>query len=108
MFRLANPRTILRVAAGREKHLWSAPTLSLYVADSIFVGDYSRPKATACCRLRNDPAMGSRSLKTGGQPLAVCRRRIFESGFRLQQSRYFRGLDTVGNNRVEWSAWCVL
>ena len=40
LFRLANPRCELRIAAGRERHLGSLQPLGLYAADSIFVGDY--------------------------------------------------------------------
>lgn len=40
LFRLANPRAELRIAAGREVHLRSLQPLGLYAADSIFVGDY--------------------------------------------------------------------
>jgi len=40
LFRLANPRAELRIAAGREMHLGSLQALGLYAADSIFVGDY--------------------------------------------------------------------
>ena len=40
MFRLANPRCELRIAAGREMHLGSLQPLGLYAANSIFVGDY--------------------------------------------------------------------
>jgi biotin synthase len=40
LFRLANPRCELRIAAGREMHLGSLQPLGLYPANSIFVGDY--------------------------------------------------------------------
>jgi len=40
LFRLANPRAEVRIAAGREVHLGSLQALGLYPADSIFVGDY--------------------------------------------------------------------
>jgi len=40
LFRLANPRGELRIAAGREMHLGSLQPLGLYPANSIFVGDY--------------------------------------------------------------------
>jgi biotin synthase len=40
LFRLANPKTELRIAAGRELHLGSLQALGLYPANSIFVGDY--------------------------------------------------------------------
>jgi biotin synthase len=44
MFRLANPRTVLRMAAGREQHLGPLQPLGLYAADSMFVGDYLTTK----------------------------------------------------------------
>jgi biotin synthase len=40
MFRLANPKSELRIAGGRELHLGSLQALGLYAANSIFVGDY--------------------------------------------------------------------
>jgi len=44
LFRLANPRCELRIAAGREMHLGSLQPLGLYPANSIFVGDYLTTK----------------------------------------------------------------
>lgn len=40
MFRFVNPSSELRIAGGRERHLRSLQPLGLYVANSIFVGDY--------------------------------------------------------------------
>jgi biotin synthase len=40
MFRFVNPKSELRIAGGRERHLRSLQPLGLYVANSIFVGDY--------------------------------------------------------------------
>lgn len=40
LFRLANPKCELRIAAGREVHLGPLQPLGLYPASSIFVGDY--------------------------------------------------------------------
>lgn len=40
MFRLTNPRTELRIAAGREVHLGPLQPLSLFAANSMFVGGY--------------------------------------------------------------------
>lgn len=40
MMRFVNPTSEIRIAGGREKHLRSLQPLSLYVANSIFVGDY--------------------------------------------------------------------
>ena len=44
LFRLANPRCELRIAAGREMHLGPLQPLGLYAANSIFVGDYLTTK----------------------------------------------------------------
>jgi len=40
LFRLANPKSELRIGAGRELHLGSLQALGLYAASSMFVGDY--------------------------------------------------------------------
>ncbi len=40
LFRLVNPSKEIRIAGGREYHLRSLQPLALYVADSIFIGDY--------------------------------------------------------------------
>jgi biotin synthase len=47
MFRLANPRSELRIAGGRELHLGTLQPLGLYPANSIFVGDYLTTKGQA-------------------------------------------------------------
>jgi biotin synthase len=44
LFRFVNPAMELRIAGGRELHLRSLQTLGLYVANSIFVGDYLTTK----------------------------------------------------------------
>jgi biotin synthase len=44
LFRLANPKCELRIAAGRELHLGPLQPLGLYPANSIFVGDYLTAK----------------------------------------------------------------
>lgn len=44
LFRLANPKCELRIAAGRELHLGPLQPLGLFPADSIFVGDYLTTK----------------------------------------------------------------
>ena len=40
MMRFVNPESELRIAGGRERHLRSLQPLGLYVANSLFVGDY--------------------------------------------------------------------
>ncbi|RMF38712.1 MAG: biotin synthase BioB [Planctomycetota bacterium] len=44
MMRFVNPSSEIRIAGGREKHLRSLQPLGLYVANSIFVGDYLTTK----------------------------------------------------------------
>ena len=44
MFRFANPDREIRIAGGREMHLGSLQPLSLYAANSVFVGDYLTTK----------------------------------------------------------------
>lgn len=44
LFRFVNPAMELRIAGGRELHLRSLQSLGLYVANSIFVGDYLTTK----------------------------------------------------------------
>jgi len=65
MFRFANPRCELRIAAGREMHLRSLQPLGLYVANSIFVGDYLTTKGQSCeedYRMIEDLGFDSRVL----------------------------------------------
>jgi biotin synthase len=62
LFRLANPRGELRIAAGREMHLGPLQPLGLYVANSIFIGGY---------------------LTTGGQPPEEDQRMIEALGFTI-------------------------
>jgi len=62
LFRLANPRSDLRAAAGRELHLGWLQPLALYAANSMFVGDY---------------------LTTQGQPPTEDYRMIQELGFEV-------------------------
>ncbi len=40
MVRFVNPSSELRIAGGRERHLRSLQPLGLYIANSLFVGDY--------------------------------------------------------------------
>jgi biotin synthase len=44
LLRLANSASEIRIAGGREMHLGSLQALGLYVANSIFVGDYLTTK----------------------------------------------------------------
>jgi biotin synthase len=47
MFRFVNPDRELRISGGREIHLRSLQPLGLYVANSVFVGDYLTTKGQA-------------------------------------------------------------
>lgn len=47
LFRFASPRSDLRIAAGREVHLGPLQPLGLFVANSIFVGDYLTTRGQA-------------------------------------------------------------
>lgn len=47
MFRFVNPDREIRIAGGRELHLRSVQPLGLYVANSLFVGDYLTTKGQA-------------------------------------------------------------
>ncbi len=44
LFRFLNPQASLRISGGRELHLRSLQSLGLYVANSIFIGDYLTTK----------------------------------------------------------------
>jgi biotin synthase len=60
MMRLVNPKSEIRIAGGREIHLGSLQALGLYLANSVFIGDY---------------------LTTKGQPPEADYRMIEEMGF---------------------------
>ncbi len=44
LYRFLNPKASLRISGGRELHLRSLQALGLYVANSIFIGDYLTTK----------------------------------------------------------------
>ena len=44
LFRFLNPKASLRISGGREIHLRSLQAMGLYVANSIFIGDYLTTK----------------------------------------------------------------
>lgn len=62
MFRFVNPKSELRIAGGRERHLRGLQPLGLYAANSLFVGDY---------------------LTTQGQPPSEDYRMIEDLGFEV-------------------------
>ena len=47
LFRMANPRTEIRIAGGREVNLRSLQCMGLYAANSMFVSDYLTTKGQA-------------------------------------------------------------
>ncbi len=47
MMRLVNPASEIRIAGGGELHLGSLQPLGLYIANSVFVGDYLTTKGQA-------------------------------------------------------------
>lgn len=47
LMRLINPKSEIRIAGGRELHLGSLQAMGLYVANSVFVGDYLTTKGQA-------------------------------------------------------------
>jgi biotin synthase len=63
LFRFFFPNVEVRIAGGRELHLGALQPLGLYVANSIFIGDY---------------------LTSEGQPGAADRRMIAEAGFVIE------------------------
>ncbi|MBP9127335.1 MAG: biotin synthase BioB [Elusimicrobia bacterium] len=63
LFRFVNPSMEIRIAGGRERHLRSLQALGLYVANSIFIGDY---------------------LTTKGQAASADRQMILDMGFEIE------------------------
>jgi biotin synthase len=63
LFRFLNPRASVRISGGREVHLRSLQPLGLYVANSIFIGDY---------------------LTTKGQPAEADLAMIHDLGFEIE------------------------
>ncbi len=50
LFRFLNPRTEIRVAAGREHHLRSMEVMALYPANSMFIDGYLNAEGSAASR----------------------------------------------------------
>ncbi|TDM03740.1 biotin synthase BioB [Macrococcus carouselicus] len=67
LFRFVNPTKEIRVSGGREVNLRTLQPMSLYIANSIFVGDY---------------------LVTNGQPNAEDYRMIQDLGFEIEQNAF--------------------
>ena len=71
VFRLLFPRAEVRIAGGREVHLRSLQPLGLYLANSIFIGDYLTTKGQAA---EADLAMiadAGFEVEGGGPPAAA-------------------------------------
>lgn len=69
LFRLANPKTELRIAGGREENLGSLQPLGLFAANSIFIGDYLTTKGQAAeDDFRMIEALGFESVLEGTEP----------------------------------------
>jgi biotin synthase len=77
LMRLVNPASEIRIAGGREMHLGSLQALGLYVANSIFVGDY---------------------LTTKGQLPEADYKMIEEMGFTITQDAYGRRITLPAAN----------
>jgi len=67
LFRLAFPKTEIRIAGGREYHLRSLQPLCLYAVDSLFAKGY---------------------LTTGGDSMAVTQTMIHDCGFEIKSIEY--------------------
>ena len=50
LYRLLNPKSEIRIAAGREMHLRSMQVMALYPANSLFLDGYLNAKGDACGR----------------------------------------------------------
>ncbi len=68
VFRLLFPRTEVRIAGGREVHLRSMQPLGLYLANSIFIGDYLTTKGQAAAADLAMIADAGFEIEGGGPP----------------------------------------
>jgi len=69
LYRFLNPKASLRISGGREVHLRSLQALGLYVANSIFIGDYLTTKGQSA---EEDLAMvRDLGFEIEGDPLAA-------------------------------------
>src|SRR5258706_401892 len=75
-YRFLNPKASLRISGGREVHLRSLQAMGLYVANSIFIGDYLTTKGQAAeadlemirdlgFEIENDPVSSSKFQVSG-------------------------------------------
>lgn len=74
MMRFVNPQAELRIAGGRELHLGTLQPLGLYVANSIFVGDYLTTKGQAAeLDYRMIEEMGFTVTRANNEPVSLPR-----------------------------------
>lgn len=84
LFRFINPSKEIRIAGGREYHLRSLQPLGLYVADSIFIGDYLTTRGEV-------PEADLQMLADAGFEAATAP----HEGAKLAQPDYAPGLEPV-------------
>ena len=91
MFRFVNPSRQLRIAGGREMHLGSLQPLGLYVANSLFVGDYLTTNLWS-------PNCGVSSWRGGAVMLLMAK-------FRTQWAALFVAVTVVAAFYASWFAF---
>ena len=85
LFRFLNPTASLRISGGREIHLRSLQSLGLYVANSIFIGDYLTTKGQSA---EEDLAMiRDLGFEIEGDPVSGSEFRVPTSGVTVELKR---------------------
>jgi len=79
LMRFVNPKSELRIAGGRERHLRTLQPLGLMIANSIFVGDYLTTEGQAPSEDYN--MISDLGFEITGQPQPLARESIAGSGF---------------------------
>lgn len=69
LFRFLNPRSEIRVAAGREHHLRGMEVMSLYPANSMFIDGYLNAEGTAASRTFQMIQDAGFTIETNGEIL---------------------------------------
>lgn len=69
LFRFLNPRSEIRVAAGREHHLRGMEVMSLYPANSMFIDGYLNAEGTAASRTLQMIQDAGFTIETNGEIL---------------------------------------
>ena len=67
LYRFLNPRTEIRVAAGREHHLRSMEVMALYPANSMFIEGYLNAEGSAASRTLEMITDAGFTVKTNGE-----------------------------------------